>query len=258
MLDRLTGDDGFLVFDHDPHVEAWAREAHRIACSVALEPNKCGPENLRHQRTWFVGVDALPNGPDGSIGNVPLVGPWQGQLPDLPLHPAQLSIIYPGYPKRDSDESEANHRYRITRSAAHVDGLLPTGALRRRFAMEYHAYILSIPLNAVPRSPTVVWRGSQKIMQSALQEAIGSRVPAKVDITQAYQEARRKVFETCPQVPLELEVGQSAVLHPFILHGTQPWGPESRAPEKDATQEGRMIAFFRPECAGGAAEWLSL
>jgi len=139
-----------------------------------------------------------------------------------------------------------------------VDGLLPTGALRRRFAMEYHAYILSIPLNAVSRSPTVVWRGSQKIMQSALQEAIGSCVPAKVDITQAYQEARRRVFETCPQVLLELELGQAAVLHPFILHGTQPWGPKSRAPETDATQEGRMIAFFRPECAGGAAEWLSI
>lgn len=247
----MTGDDGFCVFDRAPQVEAWAKAAHKVACTIAAQPDMRTAENLRHQQTWFVGVDALPNGSDGSIAGVPLTGPWD--LPDLPMHPAQLSIVYSGYPKRDVNESEGNHRYRITRAAAHVDGLLPTGPQRRRFALEYHAYILSIPLNAVAHSPTVVWRGSQKIMQDALRAEIGFRAPAEVDITQAYQAARRTVFETCEQVPLELSVGQSAVLHPFVLHGTQPWGTDAHPPE-----EGRMIAFFRPECAGGAAEWLSL
>lgn len=247
----LTGDDGFCVFDRDPRVEAWAKAAHRVACSVAAQPEMRTAENLRHQQTWFVGVDALPSAADGSIAGVPLKGPWQ--LPDLPMHPAQLSIIYGGYPKQDADESEANHRYRITRAAAHVDGLLPTGPRRRRFALEYHAYILAIPLNSVARSPTVVWRGSHRIMQSALRDAIGSSVPAEVDITEVYKGARRIVFETCEQVPLALTLGQSAVLHPFALHGTQPWGVDA-----DPAEEGRMIAFFRPECAGGAAQWLSL
>lgn len=211
------------------------------------------PDNLRHGRTWFVGVDALPNGADGSIGGVPLAGPWQDHVPALELHKAQLSIIYEGYPKQDTGESDANHRYRRLRAAAHVDGLLPVGPARRRFAQEYHAYILSLPLNDVAHAPTVVWRGSQRIMQAALRRTIGEADPAQVDITETYQAARKEVFETCTQVPLHLKAGQSALLHPFVLHGTQSWGD---AP--DATGEGRMIAFFRPECADGAAEWLSI
>jgi hypothetical protein len=36
------------------------------------------------------------------------------------------------------------------------------------------------------------------------------------------------------------------------LHGTQAWDEST-----DQTGEGRMIAFFRPECSGGSAEWLA-
>lgn len=249
----MTDADGFRVFDHDPRVAAWAQAAHRVACEVAAKPHLRTADNLRHQQTWFVGVDALPNGPDGSIAGVPLAGPWEDHVAGIEVHAAQLSIIYPGYPKQDPNESDANHRYRISRAAAHVDGLLPTGPDRRRYALEYHAFILSVPLNNVPASPTVVWRGSHTIMQSALRAAIGGRPTAEVDITEAYQSARREVFERCEQVPLVLERGQSALLHPFVLHGTQAWGASP-----DPQGEGRMIAFFRPECRGGAAEWLSL
>ena len=41
----------------------------------------------------------------------------------LALHPAQLSVIYPGYPKPRVGESEAAGRYRVKRDAAHLDGL---------------------------------------------------------------------------------------------------------------------------------------
>jgi hypothetical protein len=155
--------------------------------------------NLRHGNTWFVGVDALPNTPDGAIGDVPLMGAWRDAVPALPLHRAQVSIIYPGYPKQDVGESDANHRYRLNRAAAHVDGLLPVGPQKRRFAMEYHAYILAIPLSKVAAAPPVVWEGSQTIMQRALREAIGDADPSQVDITDAYQAARREVFDCCPK-----------------------------------------------------------
>lgn len=248
----MTGADGYLIFGHDEGVARWAQAALGAAREVATQPRMQEPDNLRHGRTWFVGVDALPNAPDGSIGGVPLVGPWQAHVADLPLHNAQLSIIYEGYPQQDTNESDANHRYRRTRAAAHVDGLLPVGPARRRFAQEFHAYILALPLNDVADAPTVVWRGSQKIMQNALRAAIADQEPSKVDITQAYQAARRAVFDTCEMVPLNIRPGQSALLHPFVLHGTQPWG---KAP--DPAGEGRMIAFFRPEYAGGAADWLA-
>ena len=249
----MTGPEGFTVFDHDPRTAAWAQAALGEAREIAADPKMQCPDNLRHGQTWFVGVDALSNGPDGSIAGVPLAGPWQPFVPDLPQHQAQLSIIYAHYPKQDAGESDANHRYRRTRSAAHVDGLLPVGALRRRFAVEYHAYILSLPLNDVRQSPTVVWRGSHRIMQAALRRSIGEGAVAQVDITDAYQAARREVFDTCERIPLLLKPGQSALLHPFVLHGTQPWGD---AP--DPKGEGRMTAFFRPECAGGSAEWLAI
>ena len=248
----MTGEAGFKVFDHNPRTAAWAKAALNDARKIAADPAMCSFDNLRHGQTWFVGVDALPNAVDGSIGGVPLDGPWQQFVPDLPQHSGQLSIIYAGYPQQDVGESDANHRYRSARAAAHVDGLLPVGPERRRFAQEYHAYILSVPLNDVAEAPTVVWRGSQRIMQQALRGAIGDADPAQVDITEVYQAARRQVFETCEQVPLRLKVGQSALLHPFVLHGTQAWGDAS-----DPTGEGRMIAFFRPECAGGAAQWLA-
>ncbi len=248
----MTGPDGFEVFDFDLCTAAWAEAALKVARGIAKKPVMRGADNLRHQKTWFVGVDALPNGADGSIDGVPLNGPWVRHVPDLPLHPAQVSIIYEGYPKQDIGESDANHRYRQNRDAAHVDGLLPLGPNRRRYAQEFHAYILSLPLNDVPHAPTVVWRGSQQIMQAALRGALEGQDPDKVDITDVYQAARRQAFEECEQVSLMITPGESALLHPFVLHGTQPWG---HAP--DPTNEGRMIAFLRPECAGGVSEWLA-
>jgi hypothetical protein len=249
----MMRDTGFRIFEHDSRTARWAQGALGVARDLAARADMRGPDNLRHGQTWFVGVDALPNGPDGSIGGVPLAGPWGDHVRDLPLHPAQMSIIYAGYPRQDAGESDANHRYRRDRAAAHVDGLLPVGPARRRFAREYHAYILALPLNDLAASPTVVWPGSHRIMQRALSEAIGDSDPAQVDITDAYQRARRDAFETVAPMPLKIKPGQSALLHSFLLHGTQVWGDEV-----DRKGEGRMIAFFRPECAGGAAEWLAL
>lgn len=234
----MIEEDGFVVFDAEPRVAAWAQAARVAMEHIALD-KAVRAANLRHGETWFVGVDILPNGPDGAISGVPLHGPWEPFVPKLPQHKAQVSIVYPGYPRKDSDESEANHRFRVKRCAAHVDGLLPEGAARRRYAREFHAYILGLPLNPASSAPTVVWRGSHRIMQEALTQAIGGQPVGSVDLTDAYHAARRTVFESCEMVSLRAAPGQSYLLHRFALHGTAPWdGPEA---------PGRMVAFLRPE-----------
>ncbi|MEO0667122.1 MAG: hypothetical protein AAFZ99_04345 [Pseudomonadota bacterium] len=240
-------DDGFAVFAPTEAGRRWAEAARRAAVRISAQPG-VRVQNLRHGQTWFVGVDALPNAADGAVGGVPLDGAWRSDVPDVPLHRAQLSIIYPGYPGRDVDESEPNHRYRRVRCAAHVDGLLPVGPGRRRYAQEWHAYILGMPLNASRQAPTVVWPGSHRVMQAALRDAIGDRDPRDVDVTEAYHAARNDVFQRCDPVPLHAEVGGAFLLHRFALHGTAPWeGPVAA---------GRMVAFFRPEFPT-AAEWLA-
>jgi len=243
----MMAQDGFVVFDHDTRVARWAAAAQRVGETLAADP-EIAARNLRHGNTWFVGVDALPNAADGSVEGVPLAGPWEDHVPDLPQHAAQLSIIYPGYPQRDPDQSAANHRYRVDRMAAHVDGLLPEGPQRRRFAREFHAYILGLPLTDVPAAPTVVWPGSHRILQAALADAIGAQPIQQVDLTDAYHAARRQVFEHSTPVPIRARPGQSFLIHRFALHGTAPW---------DGTgQEGRMVAFFRPELAD-PQDWLN-
>lgn len=242
--------DGAVAFAATSESRAWAQAAYKKAAALANDEAEQA-RHLRHGGTWFVGVDALPNATDGAIAGTPFTGPWAPDLPvALPLHPAQLSIIYPGYPVQDADQSIANHRYRLNRSAAHVDGLLPEGQPPRRFAREFHAYILGIHLNAVQQAPTVYWRGSHKIMHRALSKALaGGRTPEK-DVTDAYQSARKEVFERCEKVPLLCrQAGDAFLLDPFTLHGTDPWdGPE--------VEEGRMIAFFRPAWPD-AKRWLS-
>lgn len=242
--------DGFTVFAHDDQVLAWAQAARPIASQLSQDP-VIRTDNLRHGQTWFVGVDALPNDPDGSIAGTPLAGPWTDYIsPPNRWHRAQLSIVYPGYPRQDEDETDANHRYRITRKAAHVDGLLPIGPKRRRYLREPHAFILGLPLNVSDASPLVVWPGSQFIMGAALRQAIGAADPTQVDITEAYHAARRSVFERITPITVSAQPGQSILLHRHLLHGVDVWHPAATAPP-----EGRMITYFRPEFS--ALEWIA-
>lgn len=242
--------DGFALLGHDPAVARWAENAADVMRDIVRQPD-VRATNLRHGGTWFVGVDVLPNDATGGLNDVPLRAPWRADLPDLPLHRAQVSIIYAGYPRQDAEESDANHRFRIKRCAAHVDGLLPVGPDKRRYPQEFHAYILGLPLNAVAAAPTVVWRGSHKIMQPALAEVIGDAPPDQMDVTEAYQAARREVFARCEMVKLHPKVGEAMLIHRFALHGTHPWDDTSSIDAPD----GRMIAFFRPETT--ASDWLA-
>lgn len=252
--DRLA-EAGFVVLPPDPRVADWAAAAR--GSGEAILAAAMGQQGaLRHGGTWFVGVDALPNTPDGAIENVPLVGPWEDLLDwQGPWHRAQISAVLPGYPGRDPDESDAAHGYRLKRDAAHLDGLLPEGPKRRRHLREPHAFLLGLPLNpAAPgASPLVVWEGSHRIMGAALAsrlEGLPAEHWADVDLTEAYGSARRQVFESCPRRELPLLPGQAIIVHRHALHGIAPWRAGSWVEGR-----ARMAAYFRP-VFGDPALWL--
>lgn len=244
----MIGSHGYQTYPVTPEGRAWADVANRQSDSLTANP-AIRAANLRHQDTWFVGVDVLPTDNNGALSGIDCDGAWTHDIPDVkPWHKAQLSVVYPGYPQRDPDQSAANHAFRVNRCAAHVDGLLPFGPLRKRYAREFHAFVLGLPLNHSKGAPTVCWSGSQKIMGAALRDAIGQKDPREVDVTDVYQDARRLVFDTCDMVELQTTPGAAFLLHRFTLHGTAPWrGSETTE---------RRIAFFRPEFAH-YTDWLA-
>ncbi|MGL4239355.1 MAG: hypothetical protein ACRCSW_25075 [Tabrizicola sp.] len=234
------GDRGWQKLGPDPAIRAWADAARAVALQTlahSAEPWRCGG-------TWFVGVDALPNAADGSIGGTPF--PWQAlPLTPEPLRQAQLSVIRPGYPQPSLEETPAAFAYRRDRDAAHLDGLLPIGPTKARMVKEPHAWILGLPLNDTKASPLVLWEGSHRILRTALRKALTPHPPetwGDIDITEAYQAARREVFATCRRIELPAKPGEATLLHRLTLHGVAPWRPHDTAPP-----EGRMIAYFRPQ-----------
>ena len=162
--------DGYLRFAADDASLAWACHALPFAAAAARDPAQ--GHWLRCGGTWFVGVDALPNDARGCLAGGP---PLSGAAADfirndlglsLPLHRAQVSVCYPGYPQPSAEESEAAYRFRRNRDAAHVDGLLAEGPEKRRYVREPHAYILGVTLTAqtADAAPLTVWKGSHHIM----------------------------------------------------------------------------------------------
>ena len=248
-MSRTLGDDGFLHLPYADDTAAWATAAF-AAAREALQ----APGDMRHGGTWRVGLDELPNAPDGSIGGVPLAGAWTAHIdPPDHWHRAQLSVVYPGYPRQDPDESAANHRFRLTRDAAHVDGLIAIGPDKRRHLLEPHAFILGLPLTDATASPLVVWPGSHHIMQAAFATALKGIPPARwgdVDLTETYTDARRRVFATCPRTELCARPGEATLLQRHLVHGVAPWGTGTAPPD------GRIIGYFRPEVAA-VADWLA-
>lgn len=248
----MVGAAGWRRIGPDPALAGWAAAARPIACAAlaaSQEPLRCGG-------TWVVGLDLLPNDADGTVGGVPL--PWGVLgLPPEPLHRAQLSAVYPGYPRPSPDESDSAFRFRQTRDAAHLDGLLAIGPDRRRMVKEPHGWILGLPLTEADRgaSPLVVWEGSHEILRAALLRAVEGHRPqawGEVDLTGIYAEARRAVFATCRRVELPSRPGEALLLHRLTLHGVAPWAEGAQA-----GPEGRVIAYFRPQLPT-VAQWLML
>lgn len=234
---------GWALFAPEPGLRDWARAARAAARAViAAAPREC-------EGTWVVGVDALPNDAAGGVGGVALRSAALERAEALwgrrPLHRAQVSVVFPGYPRPRAGEGAAGFRYRLRRDGAHVDGLLPIGAERRRMLRERHAWLIGIPLTATDpgASPLVVWEGSHHVLRRAF-AALDGVPPARwgeVDLTETYHAARREVFETCRRVPLYGPPGSACLVHRMTLHGVAPWQEGAKAPP-----EGRMVAYFRP------------
>jgi hypothetical protein len=266
-----TWPHGWIKFPFDRQLAAWVTAAKLSAHSVIADV-EMQRQWLQCQGTWFVGVDALPNDLAGRIGGSdPLAGYAVdfirqnfGTLPAL--HPAQLSVIYPGYPKPRAKETPAAFRFRQTRDAAHIDGILPQGPNRQRNLIEPHAFVLGIPLNhtAPGASPLVVWPDSPAIVRRHLATAFAS-VPVEqwpdVDVTELYAAARREVFANCERLELSAQPGEAYLLHRLALHGVAPWtashshGRKGGEGQKD--RESRMVAYFRPPWLAGMQEFLN-
>ena len=253
-------ESGWALFPVHPQVAAWAEAARPAAHQALRDP--ANSQWLRCGGTWFVGVDCLPNDAEGAVaGGPPLAGPHVDFIAavlhrtPVPWHRGQISVCYPGYPQPSPDESASAFQYRLKRDAAHVDGLLAEGPERRRHLREPHAFILGIPLVTTDAgaSPLVVWEGSHRIMARAFRSAIGeARRPdwQDTDVTLAYQAARRDVFANCRRIEIPTVAGQACILHRHLLHGVAPWSEGAKAGE-----DGRMIAYFRPQYEN-AADWL--
>ncbi len=245
---------GWIRFPHDPQVEAWVSAVEREAEACARDRD-FRSRWLRCDGTWFAGVNALGNAPDGSIASAgvpalegaPLrfVRAYAGEVA---LDRAQISIVYPGYPRKGEEEGDSAFRYRVRRHAAHVDGFERTMPGRRRRLSELHAFVLGIPLTRAGEtsSPLSVWEGSQEVVRSVFREAFHG-VPTKnwteMDSTDAYGSARSECFRSCARISISAKPGEAYVVHRLALHGISPWqGREDGSP--------RVVAYFRPAMTG--------
>jgi hypothetical protein len=251
---EVFGQRGWLSFGADPKVARWAAGALSAARQAVRDP--ANAHWLRGNGSWFVGVDALPNDARGAVDDGP---PLDGAVmafirahldgADVALHRAQVSVCYPGFPQPMNGESERAYRFRLEHDGAHVDGLLIDGPARRRFLREPHAWVLGLPLavGEAGAAPPVLWEGSHRIMHAAFANALAGH-PAeawpKVDLTEAYQCARREAFSRCPRIVIDAQPGEAFLMHRHLVHGVAPWTDAARA-----GPDGRIVAYFRPQFA---------
>lgn len=247
---------GWTDIPTSPALSEWINHVRPQALAISKDP-EAERQWLRHGRTWFAGVNMLPNDAEGRVGDGPSfpreVLDWIESLapPAKGLDRAQISVCYPGYPGQEA-ESDAAFRYRRDRFASHLDGLLGEGAPKRRFFREYHAYILGLPLTEAgpDAAPLVVWEGSHRILADMLASELGPD-PAKWsarDITEAYKEARTRIFETCNPRRISAKPGSGYLVHRFALHGVAPWTSGEGA---------RAVLYFRPEPATLGPDFLT-
>ena len=252
LIQEQYFDLGWCSFERDSNVNTWIEYALDFArCSVSDPSNAIW---MRHGHTWFVGVNALKNDHTGAVSNGP---PLNGtavefinrylRLGDFEWDRAQVSVCYPGYPRRSEDEAEAAHRYRIQRDAAHIDGLLRDGKEKRRFLKEYHGFILGIPMVEFSgdASPFVVWEKSHEIVRQRFRQILEQKPVedwSSLDVTEEYHALRRRIFAECERTEIALHPGEVFLVHRLALHGMAPWGDGARA-----GADGRMICYFRPE-----------
>lgn len=254
-------DRGWCRFPFDPTLADWVHAALPAARAAVQAPEN--QEWLRCGGTWFVGVNALPNDPNGAVAGGPeMAGAACNfvrdalKLEGFSWDRAQVSVCYPGYPQPTATESADAFRFRLNRDAAHVDGLLPEGSERRRHLREPHGFVLGIPMVEADAgaSPLVVWEGSHEIVRDAFRTVFGTLAPNRwrdVDVTDMYKATRQRIFEICPRVEVCAVPGEAYLIHRLALHGVAPWAQTAKT-----GPDGRMIVYFRPQ-TGPVGGWLN-
>ena len=255
---------GWCFLDNDDQHHRWI-EAAKANILYKFGKRKYTKRDFRSGNTWFIGTNFLDNGSDGNINGVSMSsGLWSqisgkfGQGVEY-WDPGQVSIFWQGYPKNDSRETEKAFKYRLNKYASHVDGLLPIGPKKRRFAKEYHAFILGLPvINSMAGSaPLVVWEGSHIIFRDLfrrLYNRVSETELRNLDITEMYQKCRTKVFSTCPIRKIFSDHNQPYVLDRHLLHGVVQWKTNKMHSSKKCPNDGiqfdplsgRIVIYFRP------------
>ncbi|MDG2355629.1 MAG: hypothetical protein P8L82_06390 [Paracoccaceae bacterium] len=221
--------------------------------------------DFRSGATWFAGINFLDNGIGGDVDGISFSSVLWSQISGnfgvniKYWDAAQVSICWQGYPGKDPSESEKSFKYRLKKYSSHVDGLIPIGPSKRRFAKEFHAFILGIPItnNRVDSAPLMIWEGSHKIFRNMFSKAfagLSENEVSNLDVTEIYQKYRRKVFTTCPVKKVFSHNNQPYILDRHLLHGMGPW---SAAIDDSLLQHrnnlfrinpmsGRIVIYFRP------------
>lgn len=238
----------YAAFAPERDTRRWA-EAVRPLADEALADPALRKRWLRCGGTWFAGVNVLPNDAAGAVpGRVPplsgaALAAAQTAWPGVGLDRAQLSVCLPGYPRQGDGETEAAHRFRRDRDAAHLDGL-HRDAQGRRFLGETHGFLLGIAVTDVSEetAPFVVWEGSHEVLRADLAARLSGGAPQRwpdEDLTEAYAASRRRIFDGCRRVALHGPRGTAWLVHRLALHGMAPWSGPHSGP--------RVIAWFRPD-----------
>ena len=251
----------FLNTDHI-HYE-WIAEA-KEQLETKFHQKLYDYNDLRCGSTWFVGANFLDNSSNGNIGTKSMSKFFFSNIskkfgPNIKYwDKAQVSICWPGYPKKDAKETKKSYDFRIKRFASHIDGVIPFGSKKRRFAKEFHAFILGFPLhnNCLDCAPLVLWEGSHKIFRKffkEIYEGISSNKISNIDITEFYNECRKKVFKNCEVKKITPQFKQPYLLDRHVLHGIDEWREKKNvkcSPKNhrllNSLSDGRIIVYFRP------------
>jgi hypothetical protein len=91
---EMLAEDGLIILPPNERMIRWA-EAAKTLSEAGL--SALGPEQWRHQNSWCVGLELLPNDPDGGLpGGVPFasegmkVALQRVDLEEADLHKAQV------------------------------------------------------------------------------------------------------------------------------------------------------------------------
>ncbi len=254
---------GWCFLSKDIHTCRWIDAVKERICKK-FEHAEYENEDFKSGFTWFAGVNFLANGPSGGVDGVPFSLKLWSELSTKfgsgikYWDAGQVSICWRGYPKKDPLETEKSFKYRLNRFASHVDGLIPLGTKKRRFVNEFHAFILGIPIvnNRLDSAPLVVWEGSHVIFRNMFGKVF-LNIPetefCDMDLTEIYQQYRRKVFLTCRPKQVVPANNQLYILDRHLLHGVTPWKLDNDLAKWHYEGQfgvnplqGRIVVYFRP------------